>query len=229
MRYLFVFLLIGSMVSCGESTQDKKLITPKKTKNEKKTEIIIQPSCDKLGGMDDCQILGQFLEYDYYTGIIKCCENGKVMDFITLKDGLENGLSRGWYANGQIEYEANYKEGAEDGLYREWSEDGQLLSEGNYKDGLEDGLFREWHENGQLWYIENYKDGVEDGLYREWSEDGQLLSEGYYKDGVQDGLCREWSENGQIEYETNYKDGIGEIKCYDDDGNEVKCAEGCLH
>ena len=159
MRYLYVIFLMG-LVSCGDSTQDKKVRTPKKTKNEKKTEIIIQPSCDKLGGMDDCQILGQFLEYDNYTGIIKCCENGRVMDFVTLKDGLENGLSRGWYENGQMEYEENYKEGVEDGLHREWHANGQLLSEGNYKDGVEDGLFREWSADGQLLSEENYKDGV---------------------------------------------------------------------
>ena len=53
----------------------------------------------------------------------------------TFKDGKLDGLSTGWYENGQKWWEATYKDGKEDGKWTTWYENGQKRWEGTYKDG----------------------------------------------------------------------------------------------
>ena len=180
MKVLFVFLLVGLMVSCGVN----------------KKSLAKQPNCKDIEGVNDCDADQHKEKFKNYSGIIKCCKNGKVRGFLTIKDGKQDGLRRSWHENGQ------------------------LMREGNFKDGLQ----RSWYENGQMSGQRKYKDGKRDGLQRSWYENGQLEGEDYYKNGKQDGLERWWYENGQLWYEANYKDGelISE-KCWDEDGNEIEC------
>ena len=51
------------------------------------------------------------------------------------KDGQYDGISTGWYENGQKEIEATFKDGKEDGLWTSWYENGQKKGEGIFKDG----------------------------------------------------------------------------------------------
>ena len=189
-----------------------------------------QPMCNEVEGLQTADAL---LIPSDYTGVIKECIDGKVIALANYERGYQNGLSRAWYENGQLESEYNYSvfsdnyEAEEDnselnGLSREWYEDGQLKSVENYEHGYQDGLTRLWYENGQLkseqeWTLVdtgNYgADGPEygfeghselSGLSREWYEDGQLKSEGNYNDDEFDGLEREWYENGQLKLEREW-------------------------
>ena len=122
------------------------------------------------------------------------------------KNGLEDGVQRYWYDNGQLKTEENYKNGKLDGVRRHWYDNGQLSEEANYKDDELDGVQRTWHENGQLTYEANYKHGQRDGVQRHWCDNGQLRTEENYKDGKLDGVQRFWHNNGQLNIEENYKD-----------------------
>tara|TARA_B110000444_G_C18805508_1_gene579720 strand:+ start:906 stop:1400 length:495 start_codon:yes stop_codon:yes gene_type:complete len=123
-----------------------------------------------------------YLKYDMslVNGVI-FCEFGDVGLF---KDGKRDGVHKGWWGNGQLEWEENYKDGKKvDGLYKSWHKNGEVEGEGNYKDGELDGLWKSWHKNGQLRYEKNYKDGKEDGLRKWWWKNGKLRYEENYKDG----------------------------------------------
>ena len=165
MKYLFLFLLVGLMASCGEdasgdATGDAKRDTTgdatRDATGDAKNEIAKQPNCKDIDGFQTADI--SLIPNDY-TGVAFKCVDGKVI----------------WLYN--------YKDGKLEGLCRDWRENGQLYSEGNYKEGKLEGLKRKWYENGQLQWEENYKDGKLEGLCRDWHENGQLYSEGNYKDG----------------------------------------------
>jgi antitoxin component YwqK of YwqJK toxin-antitoxin module len=178
MKYLFVFMLVGLMVSCGVN----------------KKSLAKQPNCDEIEGFqtDDLDLVPED-----YTGVVFKCIDGKVQWLRNYKDGKNDGdgLQRVWHKNGQLGQEFNYKDGKEVGLFRSWYENGQLKYEGNFKDGKEDGLFREWYENGQLKSIWNWKEGKLDGLTRDWYRNGQLEYEANFKDGeLISKKC--WDEDG---------------------------------
>ena len=59
------------------------------------------------------------------TQVVKTYENGKMWSEQNLKDGIQIGLSTGWYENGQKYRELTYKD---DELISEkkWNEDGSI-------------------------------------------------------------------------------------------------------
>ena len=72
-----------------------------------------------------------------------------------------NGPVARWYANGQMQSEANFKDGKKHGLSTFWYENGQKYLEGSFKDGKQDGLHTTWHGNGMRKSAGTYKDGLE--------------------------------------------------------------------
>jgi hypothetical protein len=97
----------------------------------------------------------------------------------------EDGLFRKYYSNGQLRYEWYFKlplDGTRaDGISRGWWPNGQLKQIKTWKSGKKVGISTGWHENGQKWYEQTYKDDKKNGLYIEY-ENGQKLWEGIYKD-----------------------------------------------
>ena len=132
MKYLFVFLLVGLM-SCGnDATGDVNVRTSETTKNDKKIETAKQPNCDE---MDEPHYTALTAPLDY-TGIAFNCEENKVRNLMTFKDGEANGLVRCWYGhNGQLMYEGNYLNDEEDGLWISWDATGFVMMEEYYKNG----------------------------------------------------------------------------------------------
>jgi len=116
------------------------------------------------------------------------------------KDGERaDGISRGWFPNGNLKSEHTWKDGKLNGLWIENVEDGMKGIEGTYKDGLWDGLFTIFYmQNGNKRYEGTYKDGKSDGLWTEWDENGQKKWEETYKDGLWDGLRTYYNEDGSI-------------------------------
>ncbi|MBT2492758.1 hypothetical protein J7E96_30465 [Streptomyces sp. ISL-96] len=78
------------------------------------------------------------------------------------------------YSSGSLVSLDKYTKGIQDGLSREWYADGTIRSEGTVRSGLPRGEFKEWHPNGVL---ASRKVFDEDGLtLREefkWDEQGQ--------------------------------------------------------
>ena len=61
------------------------------------------------------------------------------------KDNIENGLSKSWYENGQMEKEASFKNGKLDGKSILWYKNGQKKSEAVYKDDYLNGKVTYWY------------------------------------------------------------------------------------
>ena len=123
------------------------------------------------------------------------------------KDGkMADGVSKGWFPNGQLKQYRIWKNGVQDGIWTEYYGNGQKKQEGTYKDGKKDGLWTSWYYNGQK-SEGTYKDGNRDGLFTTWYMNGQKDYEGTYKDGKEDVLHTKWYENGQKKLEVTYKNG----------------------
>ena len=97
------------------------------------------------------------------------------------EDGLrvENGKPQVNYT--ELMFRRNYKNGKKDGLSEGFYENGQLESRENYKNGIQNGLSEIFHENGQIWIRENYKNGKQDGLSEMYGEDGSSRGSSCYK------------------------------------------------
>jgi len=116
---------------------------------------------------------GEGLKYEWYY------KDGKRVD----------GVSKGWYPNGNLKQIQTWKDGKLNGLYIMWYPNKQKQSQSTFKDGEEYGLWTEWRENGQKKFEgnnigrnKNYNP-IRDGLWTFWDEDGQKVKEVTYKDG----------------------------------------------
>jgi hypothetical protein len=121
MKYLFVFLLAGVMVSCGDDTTGD---ATGDAKNDQKAETAKQPSCDDIEGLRYHEVAFQGISKGYL-GVVFSCHGGKVRTLGNYKDGKREGVFRQWYENGQLRYEVNFKD---DELISEktWDEKGKI-------------------------------------------------------------------------------------------------------
>ena len=165
-----LFALFGGllMVGCGESsTPFDPIDSPKAIDlDDKETrEKIIAEAIDR----DKLQERGTKGEELYapneqaaYTGWAKLIyPNGQIMILGQFKDGKLNGLSTGWYENGQKRQEESYKDRKLMSAVG-WKPNGEKCPMTNVKDG--NGLWVWYKEDGTESFRKTYKNGelVED-------------------------------------------------------------------
>jgi len=73
--------------------------------------------------------------------------------------GQRNGLSLGWYPQGQRKYVDYYINDHMYGRSSDWYSDGTLRSEYHYHRDQKHGICRKWDLNGELEYTDNYCHG----------------------------------------------------------------------
>tara|TARA_B100000287_G_scaffold16556_1_gene16649 strand:- start:166 stop:708 length:543 start_codon:yes stop_codon:yes gene_type:complete len=99
------------------------------------------------------------------------------------KDGKRaDGISRGWYSNGQLKCEWTWKDGERNGLQTQWNPDGTKEWEGYYKDGKKHGLRTWYYGNGQKKWEGVWKNGEQDGVWTHWYDNGEKQKEETFKD-----------------------------------------------
>lgn len=130
-----------------------------------------------------------------FTGwMVETYPDGSLCSRAAVTNGLLNGLSEGYYTNGQIQIREYYQDSVADGLREKWYENGQKKSEAMIIAGKLQGTFRSWHENGQLAEQIEMKQGNPDG--EAWAfygsgfvkaqtqvQDGRVLARKIWDDG----------------------------------------------
>ena len=88
------------------------------------------------------------LDYDYdrshyclggrpFTGFaVQRHSDGGLESVVTFRDGVEDGVTVGWYRSGQIEQYSEMRAESLHGIHREWDEDGELVTDEVYADGV---------------------------------------------------------------------------------------------
>ena len=123
--------------------------------------ILILSSCSQENNV----LEGNFLTRD---GIVYSVETNKRI----------TGILEYRFESGNIQYSVSYKNGLKDGVVKGFYENGQLTYRRNYKMGKLEGLWELFHENGQVSYSGYYKDDIEVSVWRYFDEKGELLSKG---------------------------------------------------
>ena len=107
---------------------------------------------------------------EYYPG-------GLRMSRSVISNGLLNGVSQGWYTNGQMQIQETYHANVADGLRTKWYPNGRKLSEATIVQGQIEGVFRRWHEDGSLAEEIPMHDGHQEGLGRAYYASGCLAEQ----------------------------------------------------
>ncbi len=143
---------------------------------------------------------------------------------------VKEGIEKGFYDSGELEYTVPYIKGKRDGLFKGFYQRGSLSLETPYKNDMREGIQKQYYENGVLkWEIPLRKDkasGIEKGYY----PSGKLYRTNTYKDGVMDGVSKVYFENGKLAGSGKFRKGelVGYFKCTDGRvGTEkIDCTEG---
>jgi hypothetical protein len=96
------------------------------------------------------------------------------------RNGKLEGVSKGWYENGQSQWVSLYKNNLMKGNSKYWRENGQRWIDGNYHEGLRHGTHRVWHKNGRIETLEFYQNGDVVGESKAWNENGNLTNHEYH-------------------------------------------------
>lgn len=130
-----------------------------------------------------------------FTGIVVDHYDGRELrSRSAISNGLMEGLSEGWYANGQKQVTEHFQSGVSNGLRTKWFPSGAMKSESMIIDGKLNGLYQQWHENGVLSAEIQMTDGKPAGV-----------SFAYYPSGSQ--KSRVAFSNGKIIEQQSWPDG----------------------
>jgi len=84
-------------------------------------------------------------------------------------------------------------------------------------------VWKEYYEDGKLKSESHYTNNINNGIDKIYYESGHVKFETPYANNKVNGIFKEYYESGKLKSETPYIDGNrGEIKQYDENGNEIK-------
>ena len=138
-----------------------------------RTNLVLQAGCWRLPGTTNL-----------FTGLLlDTYEDGTRKSLSMVSNGLLQGLSQGWYTNGQQQVEEHFIAGTSHGLRTKWHPNGQKFSEVPIVEGQLHGSFRRWDEQGALTEEIEMKAGQPDGLSRGYYPSGSLRAEARLEQG----------------------------------------------
>lgn len=110
---------------------------------------------------------------DYYSG----SKTNQMKSRSLIRNGKLNGLSEGWYTDGQQQVAEMFVEGKSHGVRLKWHPNGCKQAEDSIEHGELNGVCRKWHDNGQLAEEMTMVNGQADGQARSWHSDGSQKAE----------------------------------------------------
>jgi|TARA_B110000037_G_scaffold161297_1_gene182190 antitoxin component YwqK of YwqJK toxin-antitoxin module len=148
----------------------------------------------------------------------------KILEFyIPYKNGLIDGETLEYYANGEVYSKANYVTGKINGLETKYHFNKQKYSEVHYTNGNLNGSYKSYYANGQLNEGGQSLDGSYDGAWKQYYSNGTLQIEYVYKKGKLTDLYRYYDTDGKLYYDFMYRKGeIISFKYYDKEGIIIK-------
>lgn len=145
--------------------------------NSKKDQTISDEEIKKVDG-----IVYQVGKGKPFTGVVESKYLGESLKW-NYENGVLNGVSKGYYENGNLKYEQNYKNGILDGKMKLYYENGKIEVDGNYKNGKAEGVWKSYYEDGKLKGEGKFGNGNREGVWKKYSEDGKVIQEENFKNG----------------------------------------------
>ncbi len=139
--------------------------------------------------------------------LIRKYPNGDKLAESVFVDGLLNGESRGFGADGKLAHTVQFKNNQKDGALRQYDENGVLRAEAIYKADKLQGESRLFFPSKKVRLLETYENGVLNGKRVEYYENGQIKSQAVYSDNQLNGVAKEFYEKGQLKSELPFVNG----------------------
>jgi len=100
---------------------------------------------------------GQIQMEAFYSSFDKRIKEGYQCNY---RSNTKEGLCKGWYNNGQIEFSGHYQNGLRNGLSTSWFKNGQKEAEENWLNGQLHGRVKYWTEKGDLQFDLTFNHGL---------------------------------------------------------------------
>lgn len=115
-------------------------------------------------------------------------------------NGLQNGISKKWFANNKLMEQRFYFNGKKNGTHLAFWENGYKKFQFIAKDDAYEGEMKEWNVDGKLIHLANYKNGQEEGTQKLWYDNGKIRANYVIIKGKRFGLlgtknCRNVSDS----------------------------------
>ena len=160
-----------------------------------------------------------FYEKDAWNGLQKgFYPTGKLQFSFEYEKGMRHGLQEEWFPNEQKAARACYVKGSPHGLYESWYLNGTKRAQEPYKMGILDGSLFYWYENGARASSETWREGKREMKAFVWSPEGTLLAQEEWKNGLKEGVWKEWYETGKEKSMRSFLKGVP-------DGKEIEWSE----
>ena len=122
--------------------------------------VIIQES-DLIDGVT----VQQFIRDSQYTGIIEIYyPNNQLKSLREYSGGKKYGKHKGWWENGNQQYEYYFDNDQNIGKHIKWNSNGEVFIVKNFENGVESGEQKAWDQNGNLMYKYIYHEGRKYGI-----------------------------------------------------------------
>jgi antitoxin component YwqK of YwqJK toxin-antitoxin module len=136
---------------------------------------------------DSAQLIakGKYIVHDkdsvwiYYNGT-----TGNISSEERYKKGVEEGIWKVFYPNGQVAELVTYKAGIKSGPYIKYFENGKPKMEGKMEKNLLEGKVTLYYSNGKIWQQGIYKSGDKQGIWNIYKEDGNLEKQEEFNNGL---------------------------------------------
>lgn len=123
------------------------------------------------------------------TGILfQLDPSGDTVSTETYRNGRLDGLSRKWFANGQLMEAREYAAGRKQGRQIAYWPNGNQRFAFTAKEDAYEGELREWTESGQLFHLAHFRNGQEEGVQKLWYDNGKIRANYVIRDGRRYGL-----------------------------------------
>lgn len=131
------------------------------------------------------------LNGDLFTGeLIIYHTDGGILERTHYVSGHREGLSRSWFKNGVLGFEAEYVNGRKNGLVRSWWGNGTLRTQEYRQNGRREGEGLSWYPSGALFKKTHHQAGRVAGIQQIWRENGKISSNFEYRNGRRYGLFK---------------------------------------
>ncbi|MBG0859719.1 MAG: hypothetical protein IQL11_09465, partial [Bacteroidales bacterium] len=113
-----------------------------------------------------------------FTGIKQYMNSGRLLKEVTFKNGVRQGLTKTYYAGGQLYQTFWYENGLRQDSGRWYQQDGgQLFRSTPYKNDTIDGIAIQYYRTGQIRAKIGYEKGLRTQFFEEYTNTGRLVTD----------------------------------------------------
>lgn len=138
--------------------------------------------------------------------IIDRYENGDIKEECQFKNGQKNGICRGYFPDGSLEYIVKFKNDTLNGESLFFHKNGYLHWKVNFDMGVKNGNIKYYDERGKVFQESNFENNQLHGISLNYYPSGKLKSKMTYMNGMLDGDFFSYYEEGRVSAEAFYED-----------------------